>query len=115
VDATQLRRFVTVAEELNLTRAARKLKIPRTTLNTSINRLEEELGHSLFDRTEENIRLTDVGAALLMDARIELASPAMPPRRSSPNTGGKAKASKGKGRAPEVKGQTRPGKPRQSR
>jgi len=31
------------------------------------------------------------------------------------NTGGKAKASKGVGRAPAVKGQPRPGKRRQSR
>ena len=32
-----------------------------------------------------------------------------------PKAGGKAKASKGKGRAPAVKGQPRPGKRRQSR
>jgi hypothetical protein len=47
----------------------------------------------------------------------ETATPATPPKpaQQTPKAGGKAKASKGKGRAPEVKGQRRVGKKRQSR
>jgi hypothetical protein len=42
-------------------------------------------------------------------------TPANQPPYQPPKAGGKAKASKGKGRAPAVKGQQRVGKRRQSR
>jgi hypothetical protein len=37
------------------------------------------------------------------------------PAQQTPKAGGKAKANKGKGRAPAVKGERKPGKRRQSR
>jgi DNA-binding transcriptional LysR family regulator len=116
MDNAQLRRFVTVAEELDLDRAAEKLGIPRETLGSSIRRLEAELGFALFGpSTAARLTLTEEGVALLSDARAELARAAKAAVSSSPKSGGKASASKGKGRAPAVKGQPKPGKRRQSR
>ena len=60
-------------------------------------------------------KLTEAGAAYLDDARLQLAKSAAAARKSVAAPGGKAKASKGKGRAPAVKGAPRVGKRRQSR
>jgi DNA-binding transcriptional LysR family regulator len=116
MDNAQLRRFVTAAEELDLDHAAEKLRIPREALSSSIRRLEAELGRALFDSSDaEGLSLTEEGEALLSDARTELARAAKAAVSSPPQAGGKAKASKGKGRAPAVKGEPKPGKRRQSR
>jgi DNA-binding transcriptional LysR family regulator len=121
VDTTLLRRFVAVAEELDIVRAAKNLNVSRTTLMKSIASLEAELGVPLFEPASDNPFLTEAGIALLGESKGLLASmpPAGGPSQGSGNTagggGGKAKASKGRGRAPAVKGQAAPGKRRQSR
>jgi DNA-binding transcriptional LysR family regulator len=121
VDTTLLRRFVAVAEELDIVRAAKNLNVSRTTLMKSIASLEAELGVPLFEPASDNPFLTEAGIALLGESKGLLASmpPAGGPAQGSGNTagggGGKAKASKGRGRAPAVKGQAAPGKRRQSR
>jgi hypothetical protein len=121
VDTTLLRRFVAVAEELDIVRAAKNLNISRTTLMKSITALETELGVPLFEPAAENPWLTEAGIALLAESKGLLAQMPPPggPSQGSGNTsgsgGGKAKASKGRGRAPAVKGQAAPGKRRQSR
>ncbi len=113
MNITLLRRFVAVAEELHFPRAADSLGIPLASLYSSIDKLEEEIGRPLFTRDGET-RLTPVGALLLPDAKREVAAaPAEAPK--PPKAGGKAKASKGKGRAPIVKGQPKPYKKRQGR
>jgi DNA-binding transcriptional LysR family regulator len=121
VDTTLLRRFVAVAEELDIVRAAKNLNVSRTTLMKSIAALETELGVPLFEPTADNPYLTEAGIALLGESKGLLAAmpPAGGPSQGSGNSpgggGGKAKASKGRGRAPAVKGQSAPGKRRQSR
>ncbi len=115
VDATLLRHFVAVAEELHYAHAAKKLNIPRSSAVLSVRMLEEQLGYDLFDRTAQTTTLTDAGAAFFADAQRQLAKSAAAARASAAPPGGKAKASKGKGRAPAVKGQPKPGKRRQSR
>ena len=50
-----------VAEEQNLTRAAKKLFVSQPTLTVHLNRLEEELGVKLFDRSASPITLTPAG------------------------------------------------------
>lgn len=115
MDITQLRRFVAVAEELHFPRAADALNIPLTTLRSSVTKLEDELGTDLFEPEAATTTLTKAGRALLATARLELAEqPIEEPKRQAP-AGGKAKASKGKGRAPAVKGAPRVGKRRQGR
>lgn len=108
-----LRRFIAVADELHFPRAAEVLGIPLASLYTSIERLETEIGHPLFTR-QAPTRLTEAGTALLAEAEARVAA-APPPAEKPPKAGGKAKASKGKGRAPIVKGQPKPYKKRQGR
>jgi len=114
VDITQLRRFVAVAEQLHFPRAAASLDVPLAALYSSIEKLELEVGHPLLTRGGET-RLTKAGILLLAEARERIASAPQPPAKPSGPTGGKAKASKGKGRAPVVKGQPKPYKKRQGR
>jgi DNA-binding transcriptional LysR family regulator len=69
----QLRYFVAVAEERNLTRAARRLHIAQQSLSQQIRTLETQLGVELFERSTRGVELTDVGAVLLREARPVLA------------------------------------------
>ena len=57
----KLEYILAIAEEQNLTRAAKKLYISQPTLTLYLNRLEAELGVRLFDRGRTPIRLTDAG------------------------------------------------------
>jgi DNA-binding transcriptional LysR family regulator len=115
VDHKLLRQFVTAAQRLHFARAAKELGMPRSTLLASIRALEADLGTELFDSGADTTQLTEAGRALLVDAKRQLDRSAQAAAASAAKPGGKAKASKGKGRAPAVKGERRPGKPRQSR
>lgn len=109
-----LRRFVAVAEELHFPRAADALNIPLASLYSSIEKLETEVGHPLFTRHGET-QLTKFGILFLDEARDEIAAAPAPAEKPVAKAGGKAKASKGKGRAPIVKGKPKPYKKRQGR
>jgi DNA-binding transcriptional LysR family regulator len=115
VDITLLRHYAAVASELDLARAAADLGVSHAVLSGSLNQVEAEVGAALIDRSTPVMTLTDAGALFLVTAREEIAAfdaEAAPP---APKAGGKAKASKGKGRAPRVKGEPLPYKKRQSR
>ncbi|GAB5547681.1 MAG: LysR family transcriptional regulator [Sandaracinaceae bacterium] len=56
-----LRYFWAVAHEGNLTRAARKLHVSQSAVSVQIQKLEEELGHALFERRGNKLILTEAG------------------------------------------------------
>jgi DNA-binding transcriptional LysR family regulator len=115
MDHAQLRQFVAAARHLHFAHAARELGIPRSTLIATIRAMEAQLGYALFRTDATSTQLTPEGETLLADARRELDRSAQAALASAPKPGGKAKASKGKGRAPAVKGEKKPGRPRQGR
>lgn len=115
MNITLLQRFVAVAEELHFPRAAQALDIPVAALHSSIDKLEAEVGHPLFAADRTRTRLTNAGILLLAEAKEQIAAAPLPIEKQAVRAGGKAKASKGKGRAPVVKGQPKPFKKRQGR
>ena len=64
-----LRYFVTVAEELNITRAAEILNMSQPPLSSQIKNLESELGTTLFVRGRRNLTLTESGQLLYRRAK----------------------------------------------
>ncbi|WP_198653567.1 LysR family transcriptional regulator [Actinocorallia populi] len=74
MELRHLEYFAAVAEELNFTRAARRLHIAQSGLSAAIRSLERELGLPLFERTSKRVALTDAGIALLPEARTTLAA-----------------------------------------
>jgi DNA-binding transcriptional LysR family regulator len=65
LDLVQLRAFVTVAREGNLTRAAEKLHLTQPAVSLQIKALQASLDLQLFHRTPSGMTLTDDGAKLL--------------------------------------------------
>jgi DNA-binding transcriptional LysR family regulator len=76
MELRHLRYFVTVAEELHFTRAAKKLRIAQQALSAQIRNLEVELGFDLFVRSPKGVELTPAGRELLNGARDTLATAA---------------------------------------
>lgn len=61
--------FVTVAEELNITRAAEKLHMSQPPLSAQIKNLEAELDTVLFIRGKRRLKMTDSGQLLYRRAK----------------------------------------------
>ncbi|MEL6281406.1 MAG: LysR substrate-binding domain-containing protein [Pseudomonadota bacterium] len=66
------RLFVTLAEELHFSRAAKRAGVTQSVLSVQIKRLEEELGVALLNRTTRAVRLTHAGRNFLFEARAVL-------------------------------------------
>ena len=60
-----LRLFRAVAHDGNLTRAAERLNLSQSALSVQIRKLEDSLGHALFDRQGRELRLTEAGRIAL--------------------------------------------------
>lgn len=64
-----LRYFITVAEELNITRAAEKLHMSQPPLSAQIKSLENELNTQLFIRGKRHLKMTESGQLLYRRAK----------------------------------------------
>jgi DNA-binding transcriptional LysR family regulator len=71
-DIRLLQAAIALAEELNFSRAARRLRIEQSTLSKRIQELESELGYLLFARNRQSVELTDAGSGFVELARIAL-------------------------------------------
>jgi DNA-binding transcriptional LysR family regulator len=69
MELRQLRYFVAVAEEGNISRAAKRIYLTQPALSRQIKALESELGQCLLERKAHSIRLTPAGELLLQEAR----------------------------------------------
>lgn len=69
MDLKNLSYFVTVAEELNITKAAEKLHMSQPPLSGQIKSLEQELNTVLFIRGKRSLQLTDSGRLLYRRAK----------------------------------------------
>jgi len=69
VQIRQLRSFIALAEELNFTRAARRMNITQPPFSQQISQLEEALEVKLFRRNTRRVELTDAGHVFLQDIR----------------------------------------------
>jgi DNA-binding transcriptional LysR family regulator len=70
----QLRNFVVVAEEGQMTRAAKRLHLAQPALSHTIAQLESELGLVLLERHARGVTLTPAGETFLTKARAALAA-----------------------------------------
>jgi len=65
----QLRYFVAVAEEGNLTGAARRLHVSQPPLTRQIKQLEDELRVELLVRSTKGVQLTEAGQVFFVEAK----------------------------------------------
>ncbi len=73
MDVKQLRYFVAIAEERQITRAAKRLHMAQPPLGKQLKLLEEELGTTLLERNRRGLELT-VSGKLLYKRAINLLS-----------------------------------------
>lgn len=69
MDIKQLRYFVAIAEEKNITAAANRLHMSQPPLSIVLKQLEDELGVKLIERNGKSMELTDKGQLLYQRAR----------------------------------------------
>ncbi len=72
MDIYLLRYFLAVVETGSFTRAADRTFVTQPTLSAGIKKLEQQVGHSLFERTNRRVFLTDAGTRLLPRAKTIL-------------------------------------------
>jgi DNA-binding transcriptional LysR family regulator len=69
VELHSLQVFLTVANEKSFSRAAEKLFRTQPAISLAVQRLEQELGEKLIDRSGKDLILTDAGRSVLEYAR----------------------------------------------
>jgi DNA-binding transcriptional LysR family regulator len=61
MELRHLRYFLAVADALNFSRAAERLRVAQPALSRQVHDLEEQLGFKLFERSTTKVRLTEAG------------------------------------------------------
>jgi DNA-binding transcriptional LysR family regulator len=68
LETRHLRSFVVIAEELNITRAARRLHLAQQAVSAQVRNMEQALGVALLTRTSRGVELTAAGKELAAGA-----------------------------------------------
>lgn len=68
MDIRQLRYFIAIAEEKQITRASKRLHMTQPPLSQQLNSMEQELGVKLFSKNGKYLELTDAGEAFYRNA-----------------------------------------------
>jgi LysR family transcriptional regulator, positive regulator for ilvC len=71
---SELLAFLSLAESLHFARSAKALHMSPSALTRCIQRIEEELGQPLFERTKRSVTLTRAGEIFRDHARAQLAA-----------------------------------------
>ena len=72
VNLRDLKYIVAVAETRHFGRAASRCFVSQPTLSGQIKKLEDELGVTIFERTNRSVEITPVGESILTHARLAL-------------------------------------------
>lgn len=72
MDLRQIRYFVTIAKEGQITRAAQKLNMTQPPLSQHLQQLEEELNTTLLERRGRTVELTEAGKKLYQKGEMIL-------------------------------------------
>ncbi|MGU7772791.1 LysR family transcriptional regulator [Burkholderia sp. MR1-5-21] len=69
MELRQLRYFMAVAEEMNITRAAERLHMTQPPLSRQLQAIEDEIGLPLFERGARPLKLTEAGRVFYAQAK----------------------------------------------
>ncbi|OJA60281.1 LysR family transcriptional regulator [Burkholderia ubonensis] len=69
MELRQLRYFIAVAEEMNITRAAERLHMTQPPLSRQLQAIEDEIGLLLFERGTRPLKLTEAGRVFYAQAK----------------------------------------------
>ena len=72
MDIRQLKYFVTIVQEEQITKAAKKLHMAQPPLSQQLKLMEMEIGEKLFDRNGKKLELTETGKVLYKKAEALL-------------------------------------------
>ena len=70
VTVTQIEYILAIARESNFRRAAESCFVTQPTLSTQVQKLEEELGVLVFDRSKSPVKPTRIGQAIIDQAQL---------------------------------------------
>jgi LysR family hydrogen peroxide-inducible transcriptional activator len=69
---TELRYVITLAQVKHFGRAAQKCHVSQPTLSVAIGKLESELGVTIFERDRNEVRITEIGQQIIVQAQRAL-------------------------------------------